>query len=397
MSLKPPVGTGGSSTEIGSLQFDLQIPTRIVFGRGSRAGIGQAAAELGRRACVITSRTFGRTPESEVIIGSLAAAGVDVAARVVAHGEPDTTAVMEATAAVMGAQADIVVAIGGGSAIDLAKASALRPSAERLTAYLAGERVDRQIGLPVIALPTTTGSGAEVTHAAIILDREAVRKRGVRGPGVAARVAIVDPDLVDDLPAPATASSAFDAMAHAIETAVSRAATPHVIAWSGLAIGLLLEAIPRSLGPSVNPADRDAAAYAALLMGLNLAASTTCLPHRLQYPLGARTGSGHAEGVAALMPAWLERTVAIAPDRLARVAVASGLAAADEPSGQAAAVFRERVERFIDSTGMRRRLGDLGIAATDIDGLVAAVEGTLANDPGPIQPSDLRALYLASV
>jgi alcohol dehydrogenase class IV len=380
------------------LAFGLQLPTRIAFGRGARSEVGATAASFGSGAALITGRSFGAGPRAAELEGLLAAAGVGIVVRIVAAGEPDSDAVLDAAARLGESGAAVLIAVGGGSAIDLAKAAALLPDADRLSGYLAGGvRVEAPIGLPVIALPTTAGSGSEVSHAAIVMDRSAGRKRGIRGPGVAARVAVVDPDLLDDLPPAVAASSGFDAVAHAIETAASAAATPHVVALAGVALERLLRAVPRTLGPDVEAADRDDAAYAALLMGINLAASTTCLPHRLQYPLGARTGCGHAEGVAALMPAWLARTAEIAPERLARVAVAAGIAARDEPAALAAKRLGARIADHLDATGMRRGLAGFGVAIADLDGLVDAVEGSLANDPGPTTPRDLRALYLASM
>ena len=132
-------------------------------------------------------------------------------------------------------------------------------------------------------------------------------------------------------------------------------------------------------------------------MGLNLATSTTCLPHRLQYPVGALTGCGHAEGVAALMPAWLARTAAVTPDRLAAIAVSAGLSGDDDAAEVAAGRLVERVVALLDTIGIRGRLRDLGVKQGDVEGLVAAVEGTLTNDPGPTSPADLRDLYLASL
>jgi alcohol dehydrogenase class IV len=390
--------TGATDETRASLAFGFQLPTRIAFGRRARAELGTTAAGFGGRAALVTRRSFAAGPRAAELEALLAAAGVEIVARIVAAGEPDSDAVIGAATTLREARADVLIAVGGGSPIDLAKAAALLPDAARLDGHLAGGvRVEAPSGLPVIALPTTAGSGSEVSHAAIVLDRSAGRKRGIRGPGVAARVAIVDADLLDGLPPEVAASSGFDAVAHAIETAVSAAATPHVVALAGVALERLLRAVPRTLGRDVEAADRDDAAYAALLMGINLAASTTCLPHRLQYPLGARTGCGHAEGVAALMPAWLARTVAIAPDRLARLAVAAGIAARDEPAGAAAERLRARIEDHLDATGMRRGLAAFGVAIADLDGLVGAVEGSLANDPGPTTPPDLRALYLASM
>ena len=392
--LADPLLVGWPAT---GLAFGLEIPTRIRFGRGTRQQLGATAATYGSRIGLVTGRTMAGGPMADEISRLFDEAGLSVATRVVAATEPDTIAVSAAIEAMTDAGVDVVVAIGGGSAIDLAKAAALRPTPAELAGYLGGTRVEAPIGLPLIALPTTAGSGSEVSHAAIVLDRQAGRKRGIRGPGVAARVALVDPDLMDGLPPAVAASSGFDALAHAIETAASAMATPHVLALSGVAVRLLLDALPRVVGRDVDPMDRERTAYAALLMGLNLAASTTCLPHRLQYPVGALTGCGHAEGVAALMPAWLVRTTAVAPDRLAAIAISAGLAGDDDPAPAAADRLVERVVELLDTIGIRRRLRDLGVEHGDVDGLVAAVEGTLTNDPGPTSPADLRDLYLASL
>jgi alcohol dehydrogenase class IV len=154
--------------------------------------------------------------------------------------------------------------------------------------------------------------------------------------------------------------------------------------------------IPRLL---LDQGDRNAraeAAFAALLMGANLANSTTCLPHRLQYPVGAATRAGHAAGVAALFPAWLQRTLVLGTEPLARLAIAAGLSDAADPR-EAATALVEAVDHHLGATSFRWRLADFGITEPDIPRLVEAVEGTLENDPGPVAPADLADLYRASL
>ena len=378
------------------IAFSFTLPTRIRFGRGVRRSVGAVAAGAGPRTVLVTFRSFeGHTAGADVL-ASLAEAGVEIVDRVPFGGEPDDAAVLDLVGRLEGAGAHSIVAVGGGSVIDLAKAAALQPTPERLEALLGGERVETG-GLPVIALPTTAGSGAEVSHAAIVFHRASGRKRGVRGPGVAARDALVDPDLMVGAPPSVIAGSGFDAIAHAVETSASRAASDLVIHLAGTALPRLLESVPSAYRAPDAVGALSEAAYAATLMGVNLANSTTCLPHRLQYPVGARTRSTHAMGVAALMPAWLERTRTVAPDALARLARAAGLVAADASSEAGAAALEERILDHLDATGMRVGLRDLGVTAEDVDGLVEAVEGTLANDPGPTEPGDLRALYIASL
>ena len=392
-------GAGGAY-EVLDLGADL--PTRIRFGAGSRREVGRVAAAAGPRTVLVVGSSFAANPGAADVLEALDAAGVMIAAQQVSRGEPDDAAVLALVRILDEVRADSVVAVGGGSVLDLAKAAGQRPDAERLDALLAGERTETP-GLPVVALPTTAGSGAEVSHAAIVTHRASGRKRGIRGPGVAARDAMVDPELMRGAPATVVAAAGFDALAHAVETSASRAATEPVIERGGAALRSLLDAVPRAVRAAVPRAtleDADAmgaAAYAALLMGVNLATSTTCLPHRLQYPVGARTGTGHAQGVAALMPAWLARTREAAPDSLARLAVAAGLAPASATSDEAARALSDRVIAHLEETGMTTRLVDLGIARADVDELVAAVEGSVANDPGPSGPDDLRELYLASL
>ena len=379
-----------------SLSFTFSLPTRIRFGRGVRRSVGSVAAGAGPRTVLVTGASFERNPAAADVLTALAEAGVEVVDRVVASGEPDDRAVLDLARRVEAAGVASIVAVGGGSIIDLAKAAALRPSPERLEALLGGERVETG-GLAVIALPTTAGSGAEVSHAAIVFHRASGRKRGVRGPGVAARDALVDPELMTGAPPAVIAGSGFDAVAHAVETSASRAASDLVIHLAGTALPRLLDFVPSAYRSPDDVGALAEAAYAATLMGVNLANSTTCLPHRLQYPVGDRTGTTHAMGVAALMPAWLERTRAVAPDALGRLARSAGLAEATAAPDAAAAVLVARILAHLDATGMRVRLRDLGVSTADIDGLVEAVEGTLANDPGPTEPADLRALYVASL
>ena len=378
------------------IAFSFTLPTRIRFGRGVRRSVGAVAAGAGPRTVLVTFRSFeGHTAGADVL-AALAEAGVEIVDRVPFGGEPDDAAVLDLVGRLDGAGAHSIVAVGGGSVIDLAKAAALQPTPERLEALLGGERVETG-GLPVIALPTTAGSGAEVSHAAIVFHRASGRKRGVRGPGVAARDALVDPDLMVGAPPSVIAGSGFDAIAHAVETSASRAASDLVIHLAGTALPRLLESVPSAYRSPDAVGALTEAAYAATLMGVNLANSTTCLPHRLQYPVGAQTRSTHAMGVAALMPAWLERTRTVAPDALARLARSAGLVAADASSEAGAAALEARILDHLDATGMRVGLRDLGVTAEDVEGLVEAVEGTLANDPGPTEPGDLRALYLASL
>jgi alcohol dehydrogenase class IV len=376
--------------------FDLALGTEVRFGRDRRSEVGAVARTFGRRVALVTgSHSLRDTPHFAELVASLRDGGTDVVLGLTQSGEPTDSDVAAAAAGLTAERVQIVVAAGGGSVLDLAKAAAVVAGGVDLRAALSGSRVDEVAGIPVVALPTTAGSGAEVSRGAIVLDLVANRKRGIRGRAVAPRVAIVDPVLSTGGSRQVTAEPGFDAVAHAVETSISRAAQPFNIALAGEALRLLLPGLRRALTSPEDAGARDGNAYAAMLMGLNLATSTTCLPHRLQYPLGALSGVRHAQGVAALMPAWLRRTEAVAAGRLADLAVRAGWCEADDP--QAALSVRREVTQLMADLELDRGLASFGVSPQAIPELAGMAEGTLSNDPGPVEVDDLERLYRESM
>jgi alcohol dehydrogenase class IV len=371
--------------------FSFSVGTEIIFGIGSRQRLGSAARRFGQRAAVVAgNHAFFSSPFRAELEASLADAGVETVLRLPSAAEPTLAEVIATGSAIRAARAEVIVAVGGGSVIDLAKAAAIAAvESVDVGLLVAGQRFDDS-AVPVVALPTTAGSGAEVSRGAIVLDEAAGKKRGIRGSGVAPRVALVDPQLVASCPATVTASAGFDAVAHAVETSLSRAATPVTQLLSLEALRSLLTAVPRSLSQPDDLPARSAASYGALLMGINLANSTTCLPHRMQYPVGALTRTEHARGVAALTPAWLRRSLDYAPEGLARLAPSMGLDGGDAHS------VVEAILDFMSAIDLRPRLRDLGVRRADLVQLAQLVEGAVENDPGPSDRAAILALYEAS-
>lgn len=371
--------------------FSFSMSTEIIFGVGARLRLGSSARRFGLRAAVVAGEHgFLRSPFRADLEASLADAGVETVASLPSATEPTLAEVVAAGTAIRRARTELVIAVGGGSVIDLAKAAAIAAmKGVDIGLLAAGQRFD-DAALPVIALPTTAGSGAEVSRGAIVLDEAAGKKRGIRGSGVAPRVALVDPQLVASCPPAVTAAAGFDAVAHAVETSLSRASTPLTQLLSLEALRNLLTAVPRSLDEPDDLAARSAASYGALLMGINLANSTTCLPHRMQYPVGALTRTEHARGVAALTPAWLRRSLEYAPDRLARLAPAIG------PNVDDAVAVVDAILAFMSAVDLRPRLRDLGVRRQQLGQLAQLVEGAVENDPGPSDRAAIRALYEAS-
>ncbi len=224
-STSRPTTPAGSPT---SLRFEFATATRIVFGPGSLDELGPIATSLGRRALLVT----GRTPERAAPARErLAAAGVETALFSVA-GEPTVGDVRLGVQRAREEEASIVVAFGGGSALDAGKAiAALVGSGGDPLDYLEVVGRGRPLGkppLPLVAVPTTAGTGSEVTRNAVLASAEHRVKASLRSPLMLARAAIVDPDLLAGLPPPVVAASGLDAFAQLVEPFVSLRANPLV-------------------------------------------------------------------------------------------------------------------------------------------------------------------------
>jgi alcohol dehydrogenase class IV len=288
------------------LAFELAAPARIVFGAGCVRELGPIAAALGRHALIVTGKTLAR---ARALVEPLEVAGVRATLFSVA-GEPTVDTAREGVAVGRAASCDLVIALGGGSALDAGKAiAALLANGGDPLDYLEvvgrGQPLTRR-SLPFIAIPTTAGTGSEVTKNAVLASPEHGIKASLRSPLMLAAVALVDPDLLAGLPAEVLAASGLDALSQLIEPFVSIRANP-------ITDGLAREGIRRSAaalrraytaaraGVAVAPADREGLALASVLGGLCLANAGLGAVHGFAAPLGGMFDAPHGAVCAALL------------------------------------------------------------------------------------------------
>ncbi|MER5985695.1 iron-containing alcohol dehydrogenase [Streptomyces sp. NPDC001787] len=355
------------------IPFGFHTPTRIVFGRGLLDELGRHTLPWGRTALLVCGHTSART--NGVLrraLNSLAAAGVNTH---IADGvTPQSTDVDATVGQARATGATVIVGIGGGSALDTAKATAAAiahgPSGPLVGTTLA----PHPDCLPVIAVPTTAGSGAEVTKGAIITDTVRGIKAGIRGDDLCPRTALIDPALTDTQPTRIAVASGFDALAHAIEATAARRAGPLTDTIADQALRLLPDTLQRIAAGDTGHEARDRMAYGAVLGGLLVATASTCLPHRMQQAMGTpdRPGPSHGQGLALLYPAWLESLEQAAPQAAARIGTALGTDNA-----------RETITRLLTTTGLRSTLSAAGYRPDDIHGFTARITGNTDNDPHP--------------
>lgn len=284
------------------MNFEFATATRIVFGAGAVRQVGANVKKFGRRALVVT----GARPErAEKLLASLTASGISTAVFSVA-GEPDIATVERGVAFAKAEQCEFVVSIGGGSVIDAGKAiAAMMTNEGALMDYLEvvglGKTLTRR-SAPFIAIPTTAGTGAEVTRNAVLSSPKDGVKVSLRSPLMLPEVAVVDPELTYYLPPALTASTGLDALTQLIEPYVCLRANPVTDGLSETGIHRVARSLPTAVFQGQNVSAREDMAVASLFGGLALANAGLGAVHGFAAPIGGRFSAPHGAVCAALLP-----------------------------------------------------------------------------------------------
>lgn len=373
-----------------------QVPTLMV-GEGCAAEVGRWLKGRGcRRPLLVSCRALHGT--CQTLMKLWGTDGLEFVCLPEVDAEP-TVAGFEGLRTRAGALApDAVVGLGGGSVLDVAKLlAALLDRPEPVRAVFGIDRLPGR-NLTLVCLPSTAGTGSEVSPNAILLDEATELKQGVISRHLVPDAAFVDPELTYSLPPAVTAATGFDALTHCIEAFANRHAHPWVdaVALQGIRwIGGYLERAVR------DGSDREARrylAYGSLCGGLCLGPVNTAAVHALAYPLGGRYRVAHGVANAVLLPHVLRFNLEAAPDRYAEVARALGVT----DGGSAEAVARRGLERLVAlarACGLPRGLAELGIRREDLPELARnamQVQRLLRNNLRPMTETDARAIYEAA-
>ena len=289
--------------------FEFATAGRIIFGDGTLKEVAPAAASFGRRALVVTGRNPNR---ATALLESLKSANVEGTTLSVV-GEPTTQTVREGVQQARQAGCDVVIGFGGGSAIDSAKAiAALMTNGGDLLDYL--EVIGRaqplkDPPLPCIAVPTTAGTGAEVTRNSVLFSPEHRVKVSLRSPLLLPRVAIIDPELTYSLPRPVTASTGLDALTQVIEPYVSGRANPLTDSICIEGMTRAARSLRRACENGLDADAREDMSFASLCGGLALANAGLGAVHGFAAPIGGMFAAPHGTACAALLPHAMEINV----------------------------------------------------------------------------------------
>lgn len=376
--------------------FDFALPTAIRAGPGASRDIAAIIKSRGaKRTALILDHALNNRPEFHTVINAVGDAHDAYYVTMHRGGEPELSQAIDGGRGLADHGADLIVALGGGSVIDLAKAAAYF---QHHPDFQWGNGVAETVSgraTPLIAIPTTCGTGSEVSRSAVLGDKANRRKLSMRGLPMRPALAIVDSDLIKTLPQNLVAWTGMDALTHAVEAHIARCATPIASLFAIEAMRLLfgnLEAAHTDI--AANSAARDAVMRAATLAGAAFSNSDVAGAHCLSETLGAFYGTPHGLGNAVLLVPMLEYQRAAAAPALAAAARAVWPAETDGLDDErAAAQLIARIRRLADSLQITS-FSTLDIPAAEFAEIAeeAARNGSNPANPREMRPADYRAL-----
>lgn len=375
-------------------QITLLQPQKIVFGTGCIQTFVDDYLKMGlQRLFVLTAPPI--RPLIEETLTALGNAGVSVEVFQDIVAEPTVNDFKKMLEIARQFKADSVVGIGGGSVLDVTKLIAALINSDQQVEDCFGTGFIQKKGLWFACLPTTAGTGSEVSPNAILLDERDHLKKGIVSPFLIADVAYVDPKLTWTVPAKVTADTGMDALTHCIEAYTNKFAHPSVDIYALQGIRLIAANLEKAVKNGQDQEAREALAFGSLYGGLCLGPVNTAAVHALSYPLGGEFHIPHGLSNAILLPSVMKFNAPAAMKRYAEVAIAMGCEPGknDEETAQRGVDF---IYQLADAVGIPKKLTDLGIPQTAVDGMAKAameVQRLLKNNPREVTEQDARDIY----
>lgn len=390
---------------LGDRTISLVLRDRVRFGRGTISELPRLVREVGgsdAAAFVVSDPGVVTSGVTGHVVDLLTSAGIETGLFAGVEPNPGTTVIERGGAELraFGADRVVVVPVGGGSSMDTAKAMSLYAVNSVRAAELGFDDPDVAPGRPIVAVPTTAGTGAECNSFGVITDEVARRKVYVGHPSLLPVACILDPDLTVSLPPPATAATGIDALTHSLESLLSRHPNPFAEALALQVIRTVGAHLPRAVADGTDMEARGHLLMASHLAGVGQASGTGVgLVHALGHALGTHGRLPHGTALAAVLPQVLEFYLGTRDRELGLVAV--GLAAAsptDDPKVAAQAGV-DAVARLIADVGQRRSLAELGLGRDVIPTLVedALADPAIRNSPRLPSVAEASAILEAVV
>ena len=379
-------------------QFSFTGAKKIVFGNGALAALAEHIRELkATNPLIVLDRNLAKTDLKAQVLDILGDGGLKATLfDQKVEAEPRLEVADEGVKAAKKGKCDVVVGIGGGSAMDVAKAIAvLAANNDRAKDYLGLNKVPGP-GLPKIMIPTTAGTGSEVTFTAVFVRQNLKKKEGMNSPYLYPELAILDPTLTLSLPAVSTASTGIDALCHAIESYTSINASPMSELLSLEAIYLISSNLRTCVHDGSNVEARGNMLLGSLYAGLGLANAGVGAVHSLSYPLGGKYGVSHGLANTIMLPHVMAFNLPGSLEKFAVIAETMGEVIDTMPLREAAFMAVEAVQALIEDCGIYTTLEDLNIpeeALPELAEVAMTVLRPLENNPRKLTVEDAIDIY----
>ncbi len=377
-------------------EFDLALGPRLVFGVGAAARIPELCRSLGaRRVLLVSDAGLVAAGHVEPVRAALEAAGLPTAVFSEVHQNPTTEDVERCRAAAAPHAPDLILGLGGGSSLDTAKgANFLLTNGGSMKDYWRSGPVATPL-LPMIAVPTTAGTGSEVQSFALISQLESHRKMACGDPSAQPRIALLDPVLTETMPTHVTAHTGIDTLTHAVESFVTSRRNPVSSLWAKEAFRLVNRHLETVLSAPSDHTARGGMLLASAFAGLAIEASMLGAAHALANPLTARFDTEHGRAVGLMLPTVVRFNAEDPAVARLYAELFDPSAVGDRQASESADRLARRIGALLDAAGMPESLAECGVAESDLDGLaeLAAEQWTGGFNPRPVDRASLRALY----
>lgn len=382
--------------------YVFRCPGTIHFGAGAAEKIGPEALRLGiKKPLIVTDSFLADSGSIDGVKKSLRDAGLNFEIYPGVNQEPTLSHINECMEILNKCQCDTLIGCGGGSPIDVAKAIAiLATNKGKIQDYMGLNKVPKE-GLPIIAIPTTAGTGSEATAVTIITDTERDIKMLIISDHLMPKIAIVDPELTLGMPKSLTAATGLDALTHAIEAYVSQKAQPMTDILALEAIQLIYKNLPLAWSEPSNLEARTKTMLGALEAGMAFSNSSVALVHGMSRPVGALFHIPHGVSNAALLGEVMEFSLSGDYNRYAKVAHAMGITDSGDQKRDAEA-GAEKVKEIINKLEIPT-LTKLGVSKEKLDPVVqkmaqdAIASGSPGNNPRLASENEIMELYYKSL
>ena len=372
------------------IAFKYFLPVNIEFGSGKVAKAGELTKPYGKKALIVTGHSSAKKSGLyDKVKDSLKAEGIDAVLFDKVAQNPLTTTAAEGVAFAKENGCDVVVAIGGGSIMDCAKAIAfLAVNDGDVSDYIFGKKAS-DTALPIILIPTTCGTGSEGNGIAVLTNPDNGDKKSLRCNAIVAKVSIVDPECMMTMPKHVLASVGFDALCHNMEAYTSKIAQPFTDALSLYAVDLIAHNLVDVYKGTGSKDSWEKITLASTIGGMVINTTGVTLAHGMEHPASGLKDIVHGKGLAALTPMIIEASYQGAPEKFAKLAKLFGGEKAEDLAG--------KVRELLEDIELTCTLSDLGIEEKDIpwmaENCMKVSAHSIANNPVVFSQEEIAEIY----